>query len=574
MAGAQWDNDGFCRRCQRQLGVDCKCPGAEEEHRWRTADGEAPLPRPVRSAGGGRARNEPPPMAPHPADGRQERGEPAVSVVEWETPVPLGAAGDLPAFPVEALPEWGAAMVGAVAESTQTPPDLAGVVYLGVLAAAAGGRTEVEVQPGWREPVNLYAAPAMPPGSRKSAVFREMTAPLLDAERALQEAARPEIGEAVVTQEIAQENARRAVAAAAKHLAGPAADDAKAEAVSAKMQAEAARVPAWPRIVADDATPEALTSLLCEQGGRMAVLSAEGDLFDIMCGRYGRDGQVANLGVFLKGHAGDLLLVDRKGREPECIEKPALTIVVTIQPQVLLDIARRPALRGRGLLARILYCMPPDTVGFRRINVDPVPDDIRSTWYGQVKALALSLAERTAPAIVTLTPEARELLSGYQEEIEPRLRACIGDLADLRDWASKLAGATVRLAALLHLATHLRDGYQQPVSADTMERAVQLGRYFTEHARAAFRQMGMDPVIGDAQMILAWIKRNQVAEVSKRDLFNGVRNSRFQKAADLDECLAVLIEHGYLRLVEPSSTTKRGGRPSSPRYAAHPEVLS
>ena len=93
----------------------------------------------------------------------------------------------------------------------------------------------------------------------------------------------------------------------------------------------------------------------------MAVLSAEGDLFDIMSGRYSRDGQVPNLGIFLKGHAGDLLLVDRKGREPERIDKPALTIVVTIQPQVLLDIARRPVLRGRGLLARVLYCLPPDT---------------------------------------------------------------------------------------------------------------------------------------------------------------------------------------------------------------------
>jgi replicative DNA helicase len=499
--------------------------------------------------------------------------DPEPAAPEWEPFVPLDAIADLPVFPVKALPDWGAAMVEAVAESTQTPLDLPGVVYLGVLAVAAGGRAEVEVKPGWREPVNLYAAPAMPPGSRKSAVFREMTTPLLDAERALQEAARAEINDAAVSLDIAREQAERAVKEASKKLPGPGADEAKANAIAAKQRAEEVAIPAWPRLVADDVTPEALASLLCEQGGRMAVLSAEGDLFDIMCGRYGREGQLPNLGVFLKGHAGDLLLVDRKGREPERIERPALTIVVTIQPQVLLDIARRPALRGRGLLARVLYCLPPDTVGFRRVQVDDVPDEIRSAWHGQVKALALSLAEWTDPAVLLLTPEARQQLSGYQEEIEPRLRASGGDLADLRDWASKLAGATVRLAALLHLATHLRDDYQRPIEPDTMERAIQLGRYFTEHARVAFRQMGMDPVISDAQVILAWIKRNRAGEVSKRDLFNGVRSIRFQKAADLDECLAVLIEHGYLRLVEQSSTTKRGGRPSSPRYAVHPEAL-
>jgi hypothetical protein len=495
----------------------------------------------------------------------------AAGTEPWEPLVPLSAVGELPAFPVKSLPDWGAAMVEAVAESTQTPPDLAGVVYLGVLAAAAGGRAEVEVQPGWREPVNLYAAPAMPPGSRKSAVFREMTTPLLDAERALQESARTDIADSVILREIAQEAAKRAISEAAKKGGT---DEAKANAIAAKVQAEEITIPAWPRLVADDATPEALISLLCEQRGRMAVLSAEGDLFDIMSGRYSRDGQVPNLGVFLKGHAGDLLLVDRKGREPERIEAPALTIVVTIQPQVLLDIARRPVLRGRGLLARVLYCLPPDTVGYRRVEVETVPDDVRAAWHRQVKALALSLADWTDPAVLMLTPEARKLLAEYQEEIEPRLRASGGDLAELRDWASKLAGAAVRLAALLHLAAHLEDGYQRPVDADTMERAVELGRYFTEHARAAFRQMGMDPLIADAQALLAWIKRSEAAEFSKRDLFNGVRSSRFQKAADVDESLTVLVDHGYVRLAKPPGTTEQGGRPSSPRYVVHPEAFS
>ncbi len=51
---------------------------------------------------------------------------------------------------------------------------------------------------------------------------------------------------------------------------------------SAATAAEEMTIPAYPRLVADDVTPEALVSLLCEQGGRMAVMSAEGDLFDIM----------------------------------------------------------------------------------------------------------------------------------------------------------------------------------------------------------------------------------------------------------------------------------------------------
>jgi replicative DNA helicase len=399
-------------------------------------------------------------------------------------------------------------------------------------------------------------------------VFRDMTAPLLDAERTLQENAKGEISERIILLEIARERARRAVADAAKKGT----DDAKADALKMAELAETTIVPGWPRLIADDATPEALTTLLADQGGRMAVLSAEGDLFDIMSGRYSRDGQ-ANLGIFLKGHAGDLLLVDRKGREPERIDNPALTIVVTIQPQVLLDIARRPVLRGRGLLARVLYSLPPDIVGFRRIDVDPVPDAVRENYHKQIHALALSLAEWTDPVLLMLTPEARKLLAEYQKEIEPRLKANGGDLAELRDWASKLAGATIRIAGLLHLAGNLTTGYKEPITEDTISRAIRLGQYFTAHARTAFRQMAMDPLIGEAQALLAWIRRANAAEFSKRDLFRGVQSTGFQKAADLDEPLALLVEHGYVRLAEPSSTTKRGGRPSSPRYSINPEVM-
>ena len=483
---------------------------------------------------------------------------------DWEPLTPLGKYANLPAFPVSALPTAGAAMVEAVAESTQTPADLAGIVYLGTLATCCGGRAVVEVQGGWREPLNLYAAPAMPPGSRKSAVFREMIAPLLDAERVMQDKARMTISEAVVLRDLAEEQAHRAMANAAK---------AKAENAE-QARAEAMTVPAYPRLVADDVTPEALVSLLCEQDGRMAVMSAEGDLFDIMSGRYARDGQVPNIGVFLKGHAGDLLLVDRKSREPERIESPALTIIVTIQPQVLRDIAQRPILRGRGLLARVLYSLPRDLVGYRRIDVDPVPDEVRADYAGQVKALALSLAEWTDPAVLVLTPEARKLLREYQEEIEPRLRAYTGDLADLRDWASKLCGATVRLAGLLHLAANLKTGYANPVNGDTMRNAIELGRYFTAHASAAFGEMITDPLVNDAYSVIEWCKRTESAEFSKRDLFNGVRSSRFQKAADLDAPLALLAEHGYTRVVAPPATTQRGGRPSSPRFEVHPAVLN
>src|SRR5215218_5427635 len=57
----------------------------------------------------------------------------------WEPPISFGVFGDVPAFPVEVLPGWLGDYVAAVATATQTPPDLAGMLALAVLATVAAG---------------------------------------------------------------------------------------------------------------------------------------------------------------------------------------------------------------------------------------------------------------------------------------------------------------------------------------------------------------------------------------------------------------------------------------------------
>ena len=44
------------------------------------------------------------------------------------------------------------------------------------------------------------------------------------------------------------------------------------------MQAETIHVPVLPRLLADDITPERCAGLLAKQGGRLAVVSAEGGI--------------------------------------------------------------------------------------------------------------------------------------------------------------------------------------------------------------------------------------------------------------------------------------------------------
>jgi replicative DNA helicase len=201
----------------------------------------------------------------------------------WQPPIPFGVADAVPAFPVEVLPDWLGEYVAAVATATQTPPDLAGMLALAVLATVTAGTVEIEPRPGWREPLCLFVAVGMDAGTRKSGVFAALTHPVAEFERQQAATALPGITETAVLRRIADQAAATAEVAAGKAPAGKQ-EEARAEAIARAAEATSLVVPPVPRWLVDDATPEALAGLLATYG-RIALLSPEGDVFDQMAGR-------------------------------------------------------------------------------------------------------------------------------------------------------------------------------------------------------------------------------------------------------------------------------------------------
>lgn len=482
----------------------------------------------------------------------------------YEHPVPVGPTQQPRPFPAQVLPGWAATFVQALAEATQTPTCLGGCCVLGVLAACCGGRAVVEARPGWREPTNLYLLPVMPPGSRKSAVIAAATAPLHMVERDLVDKVRDQIAETITQKEVAEAAAAKALQAAARARPHEQKDK-TADAVSAAALAAAIEVPPVPRLVADDITPEAAVSLLAEQRGRLAILSAEGGIFDVIAGRYSSG--MANLDVWLKGHSGDHLRVDRKGRPPEHIDHPALTMLLTVQPHVIASIAGNASFRGRGLLARELYSIPADHVGRRKVGADPVPEDVTTTYINKVMHLADTMFGWTDPAILQLTPEAHELLIETEQTIEPQL-APDGALGDMREWGSKLAGAILRIAGLLHLAADV-EAVRRPITRETLADAVRLGGYFTEHAKAAFDVMGADPGLNSARKVLAYLRRHGIEQFKPSELTKAHVGGR----DEVHKALTVLVDHGWL-LEIPEPPRDGPGRPAPPTYYTHGDLFA
>jgi len=491
----------------------------------------------------------------------------AAPIWNAETPLPWPEIEsfnvlDLPAFPTQALPGVLRQWVEAESHATQTPADLSALLALAVCSVGIARRVVVEPRPGWHEPVNLFTAVLLEPGNRKSAVFTEALKPLRELEAELIEAARPTIARQQSDRRLDEARLRKLEKTAAEKLGDEAAEARHAAGNLAASLAESS-APVLPRLLVDDATAEKLGMMLADQGGRIASMSPEGSVFDLMSGLYSKSG-IPQFNVYLLGHCGDELVTDRVSRESVRVERPALTCAYAMQPSVIEGLARNSAFRGRGLLARFLYAAPKSWIGERRVDTPPVSDELREAYHDVVRTLVADNCE----TILQLNVAAAGLFRDWEAEIEAMLGDG-GELERMRDWGAKLAGATLRLAAVLHCVEHGRCG---SIGKETIAAAVEIARYLIPHAEAVLNMMlaSDETVDDDAYYILRWIKRHAKREFTKSEAqHHGKR--RFPKAEDIDPSLEELMRRGFIR--PKLKETSGPGRPPSPAYEVNPKLL-
>ena len=493
--------------------------------------------------------------------------------VPWSPPVPLDAYS-LPAFPVTALPEWLSTFVSALAEETQTPVDLAGMLSLAVLATAIAKRAVVSVRTNWDEPLSLWLVVILGSGNRKTAVLNRLTQPVASYEQEILNRSRPALAVQASERRTLEAQLHRAELKIANSEA-----PAEAEAIEGRRRL-AERLASLPpssafRMLVEDVTPEQLASLLAEQGGRIAVLSDEGGIFGMMAGRYAKNG-ISNLDIYLKGDSGSDLRVDRRGRPPELVAAPALTFGLAVQPDVIRSLPTQPGFRGRGLLARFLYCGPREFIGARKVQSTPVSPLVQRVYAERVAGLlagAEGVREQDfTPLRLELSNHGGRVLDEFREKLEPQLGEQ-GSLGFIVDWASKLPGKVARIAGLLHVAQSgsLAEAARSPIEALTVAAATTVGWYLVEHAKAAFGEMNADPARRSARLIVSWVSSRQARRFTKRDLFNSLRG-KFERAVMLDEPLQILEEFGCIRAL-PRDREARAGRPASPEYEVNPHLI-
>jgi hypothetical protein len=463
----------------------------------------------------------------------------------WQAPISLQST-TLPPWPDDVFPAPIQAFVSALAVSTETPPELSALMVLATLSAAAQGKYRVRVNPDYFEPVNVWTCAGLPPGSRKTAVQGAATAPLSAWEKVQREFVEPAIKQAqsdhaTIIERITQLRKQAAKAKGAEF------ESLKNE--IAQLEADLPEIPTTPQVWAQDVTPENLGTIMADNSERMAILSDESGIFDILAGRY--SGGIPNLDLFLQGHAGSPVRVNRGSRPPVFMQNPALTFGLSPQPDVLRGLTEKPSFRGRGLLGRFLYALPASNLGYRTLDARPMLPDTRARYEGILTAIlnqesASDEAGYPCPHILKVSGEALQAWQTFAHKVEAGMREG-GTYAHLTDWAGKFPGAVARVAALLHIARRaLIRPWEHEISLEDMAAALRMADALSAHALAVFDLMGADPALDGARVVLRWIQREGKPEFTFRDC-HYAHKTRFKRAAELEPIIDVLVERHYIR---------------------------
>lgn len=458
----------------------------------------------------------------------------------------------LVSFPIDAFPSVFREYAIAVAESLQVSIDMVAVAILGLAALCLQGIFTVQPKEDWQEPLNLYILIIARPSERKSPTMKEITRPVYEYVNGINKDRQSEISEYNIKKDVLSKKISHLKESVVRNKKNASMQDI----LDTQKELEELEEVAPLRIIVDDVTTEALVKIMKENEERISIVTAEGGIFGMLAGRYNNQ---PNIDIVLKAYSGEPYSSDRIGRKGEGLNNPLLTLLIMTQPVVVDEAMQNKEFRERGLLARFMYSLPGSKVGKRTYKSKPISQSVRED-YDILTNRLLSLRDWKfeTGTNIRFSKEADKLSENFANEIESKL---LDDYEEIEDWAGKFHGQTMRIAGILHGIKHLQAAPTTLLEGRTMNEAITIGRYFLDHAIAAFQIAGLTDAreIKDAKYILKRIDKrdNKDKSISKRDLFQ-LCNGTLKTVDDMQPGLDELVKHGYIRIYKNNTT---GGRP-------------
>ena len=417
--------------------------------------------------------------------------------------IPLTSISGLPVdkFDFELLPQSLQAWAIDIQHRLQCPADYVGVGIMVGLAASIGNK--VTVQPksndhSWKVVPNLWGLLIGSPSSMKS--------PAMDA--------------------------------ALKHVS-------KIEEVL-RQQLDLASLLKPPRLIVRDTTIEKLQII---QGDNPAGILYVQDEISALFRKFEQPSSTDRQYLLEAFNGNSSYSVDRVSRGSVFIKKNTLSLIGTIQPDVLKSIFLSQTSSNDGFMQRLQLAVWPDPVKQEYIDSLPDEDANRLAWsiftgLYQLKARNLKFCEQAQIVFV----------DWYKQTIQAIDELLKEGQVDLSSHVTKYRNLVPSLALIIELT---EDSEASCITESSITKAVLWANYLITHAKRIYSIQDKSAVI--AELLLD--KRDRLkfgfspSEVTQNSWGGLV------KTEDIKQGIAVLERHNYLFKIN-KTTSSKGGRPS------------
>jgi hypothetical protein len=367
-----------------------------------------------------------------------------------------------PDFPIHIFPQQLQQIITCYCSTLNLNIDYAAVTVLYAFSVALGGHYSLIVKRGWVELPTLFVALVGKPGINKSGPISIFTQPLEKLEKDLFKRFLDEYSTFKKGRSTKKENGD----------------------LSAITDEPIRR-----QLVIKDATQEAMLKALYDNPHGFAGIYDELVAFLKSFNKYKSGG--GDEEVMLSLFSGKSISVNRKSSEPIFIEKPFISIIGSIQPQVLLSLLGNNKI-DNGLTHRFLFAFP-DNVIREDLCDDDVPEYIEELYQTSINRILISdffQADGFPAQKINLSKDGYEAYKIFRRKINATINNEKSDA--ISGIYAKLDTYSLRIALILHvMRTSCNEPDSDPyqVSADTFCKAAELIEYFEHSALKVFKLM-------------------------------------------------------------------------------------
>lgn len=358
-------------------------------------------------------------------------------------------------FPTHVFPTQLQNVINATNDCLSFPKDFTGAAILYAVSIAIGNTHIVEIKKGWREKPLLYLAIVGKAGTNKSHPVNFALKPIESFDSK---------SFSKFQQEQAEYDSFRGLTKKERE---------ENEYVELKK-------PAWKQHLVSDFTPEALAEVHKHNLRGIGVSVDELATWFKNFNRYNKGSEEQ---FWLSVWSGAPIRINRKSSEPVYIKSPFISVIGTIQPGILKELAADRT--ENGFLDRMLFVVP-DNIQKNYWSTTELDRDITEDWntiLNRLLSLDVQIDKHGALMAETLRFEkdARQLLFDWQKQITDKANEGGSDL--LTGIYAKMEMYAARLALCLEMLHYAcGESNKQWVTIKSVRGAIELVDYFVKSA--------------------------------------------------------------------------------------------